>query len=87
MRVVYTFGREDDLFKHSELFSAVLTCLVLDVYVAVVIHETDPLNEMVKSLVQSHTASARVIRFVELLVLEYSTFWTPYFCIEAQIGA
>ena len=48
---------------------------MLDVVIAIVIHQADPLDEVVKRFMQADAAPAGVIRSVELLMLEEAAFW------------
>ena len=48
---------------------------MLDVVIAIVIHQADPLDEVVKRFMQTDAAPPGVIRIVELLMLKEAAFW------------
>ena len=48
---------------------------MLDVVITIVIHQADPLEEVVQRFMQADAAPAGVIRSVELLMLEEAAFW------------
>ena len=60
---------------------------MLDVVIAIVIHQADPLDEVVKRFMQTDAASAGVIRTVELLMLEEAAFWRLNESVQAKICA
>ena len=77
--VVLTLLRKNDLLKHAQHLSTVLTVLVLKVHVVVVIHQADPLLDVVENSMRAHAArpaahatvaAAHVVRFEELPVFE-----------------
>ena len=78
--VVNTLQRKNYLFKHTQLGSAVLTCLIAKVDVVIVIHKADPLQKWVKSDMHANAtkafASTAVVWRVKLPMLKSRNFAT-----------
>ena len=84
--IICTFWWKNYLFEHAKLFTTVFTGLILNVLIAIVIHQTYPLSEVIKCLVQSHATPTRIIWFVELLVLVDATIGSLNEVIKSKIG-